>query len=63
MLASVVTHGGITKTAQAAMGELTLALDLFDRTSKQGGRATKFLVSPLLALFSLTVNMNEYSYK
>ncbi|KAK7680387.1 hypothetical protein QCA50_016627 [Cerrena zonata] len=43
MLASVVTHGGITKTAQAAMGELRLALDLFERTSKHGGRAVKFL--------------------
>lgn len=49
MLASVVTHGGITKTAQAAMGELRQALDLFDRTSKHGGRAVKFLVCHVMS--------------
>lgn len=45
MLASVVTHGGTTKTAQAALGELRLAYDLFEKAAKYGGRAVKFLVS------------------
>ncbi|OSX56730.1 hypothetical protein POSPLADRAFT_1083705, partial [Postia placenta MAD-698-R-SB12] len=43
MLASVVTHGGTTKTAQAALGELRLAYDLFEKAAKYGGRAVKFL--------------------
>ncbi|KAH9834766.1 fungal-specific transcription factor domain-containing protein [Rhodofomes roseus] len=43
MLASVVTHGGTTKTAQAALGELRLAYDLFENAAKYGGRAVKFL--------------------
>ncbi|KAH9914122.1 fungal-specific transcription factor domain-containing protein [Fomitopsis serialis] len=43
MLASVVTHGGTTKTAQAALGELRLAYDLFESAAKHGGRAVKFL--------------------
>ncbi|CAL1710217.1 unnamed protein product [Somion occarium] len=43
MLASIVTHGGITKTAQAAMGELRMSLDLFQNASKYGGRAVKFV--------------------
>ncbi|OBZ76843.1 putative transcriptional regulatory protein C1F7.11c [Grifola frondosa] len=43
MLASVVTHGGTTKTAQAALGELRLACDLFERAATHGGRAVKFL--------------------
>ncbi|KAH9944904.1 fungal-specific transcription factor domain-containing protein [Amylocystis lapponica] len=43
MLASVVTHGGTTKTAQAALGELRLAYDLFENAAKHGGRAVKFL--------------------
>ncbi|KZT04988.1 uncharacterized protein LAESUDRAFT_727563 [Laetiporus sulphureus 93-53] len=43
MLASVVTHGGTTKTAQAALGELRLAYDLFDKAAKHGGRSVKFL--------------------
>ena len=44
MLASVVTHGGTTKTAQAALGELRFAHDLFQQAAKYGGRAVKFLV-------------------
>lgn len=44
MLASVVTHGGTTKTAQAALGELRLAYELFENAAKHGGRAVKFLV-------------------
>ncbi|TFY69763.1 hypothetical protein EVJ58_g254 [Rhodofomes roseus] len=40
---SVVTHGGTTKTAQAALGELRLAYDLFENAAKYGGRAVKFL--------------------
>ncbi|KAI0074277.1 hypothetical protein K474DRAFT_1601776 [Panus rudis PR-1116 ss-1] len=43
LLGSVVTHGGGTKTAQAALGELRLALELFDRAARYGGRAVKFL--------------------
>ncbi|KAL6304699.1 hypothetical protein BKA93DRAFT_258954 [Sparassis latifolia] len=37
-LASVVTHGGLTKTAQAALGELRLAYDLFEKAALHGGR-------------------------
>ena len=48
MLASVVTHGGTTKTAQAALGELRLAYELFEKAEKHGGRAVKFLVRVLL---------------
>ena len=44
MLASVVTHGGTTKTAQAALGELRLAYELFESAAQHGGRAVKFLV-------------------
>ena len=44
MLGSVVTHGGVTKTAQAALGEVRLAYDLFEKAAKYGGRAVKFLV-------------------
>ncbi|KAI0943568.1 hypothetical protein AcW1_002704 [Taiwanofungus camphoratus] len=43
MLASVVTHGRTTKTAQAALGELRLACDLFEKAAEHGGRAVKFL--------------------
>ncbi|KAI0340282.1 hypothetical protein BDW22DRAFT_1360218 [Trametopsis cervina] len=43
MLGSVVTHGGSTKTAQAAFSELRLAYDLFDKAARYGGRAVKFL--------------------
>ncbi|PCH36758.1 hypothetical protein WOLCODRAFT_127620 [Wolfiporia cocos MD-104 SS10] len=43
MLASIVTHCGATKTAQAALGELRLAYDLFEKAAKHGGRAVKFL--------------------
>ncbi|KAI0088357.1 hypothetical protein BDY19DRAFT_891492 [Irpex rosettiformis] len=43
MLGSVVTHGGITKTAQAALGEVRLAYDLFEKAARYGGRAVKFL--------------------
>ncbi|KAI0696344.1 hypothetical protein BC835DRAFT_1272113 [Cytidiella melzeri] len=43
MLGSVVTHGGVTKTAQAALGEVRLAYDLFERAARYGGRAVKFL--------------------
>lgn len=46
MLAGVVTHGGATKTAQAAYGELRLAAELFEKAAPHGGRAVKFLVSP-----------------
>lgn len=45
MLASVVTHGGTTKTAHAALGELHLAAALFEQAASYGGRAVKFLVS------------------
>ena len=45
MLASVVTHGATTKMAQAALGELRLAVTLFEHAAKYGGRATKFLVN------------------
>jgi hypothetical protein len=45
MLASVVTHGGTTKTAQAALGELRSAVVLFEHAAVYGGRTTKFLVS------------------
>ncbi|KAH8080733.1 fungal-specific transcription factor domain-containing protein [Cristinia sonorae] len=43
MLASVVTHGATTKTSQAALGELRLAKDLFEKAAEYGGRAVKFL--------------------
>ncbi|GJE93089.1 fungal-specific transcription factor domain-containing protein [Phanerochaete sordida] len=43
MLASVVTHGGTTKTAHAALGELRLAVLLFEQAAPYGGRAVKFL--------------------
>ncbi|THH32859.1 hypothetical protein EUX98_g1327 [Antrodiella citrinella] len=43
MLGSVVTHGATTKTSQAALAELRLAVDLFERAAIQGGRAVKFL--------------------
>ncbi|KAI1786226.1 fungal-specific transcription factor domain-containing protein [Ganoderma leucocontextum] len=49
MLGSVVTRGCSTKTAQAAMGELRSACDLFEQAAKRGGRATKF-VPPLRKL-------------
>ncbi|KAK7689297.1 hypothetical protein QCA50_007088 [Cerrena zonata] len=39
MLALVSTYGGMT--TQAAMSELRIALDLFERPSKYGGRAVK----------------------
>lgn len=44
MLALVSTYGGMT--TQAAMSELRIALDLFERPSKYGGRAVKPLVGP-----------------
>ncbi len=44
MMGSVVTRGGTTKTAQAALGELRLACDLFERAAQHGGRALKFVV-------------------
>ncbi|KAL7284825.1 hypothetical protein ACG7TL_002135 [Trametes sanguinea] len=43
MLGSVVTRGGSSKTAQAALSELRMACDLFERAAKHGGRAGKFL--------------------
>ncbi|KAI0325812.1 hypothetical protein GY45DRAFT_1339856, partial [Cubamyces sp. BRFM 1775] len=43
MMASVVTRGGTSKTAQAALSELRMACDLFERAAKHGGRAGKFL--------------------
>ncbi|KAI0816939.1 fungal-specific transcription factor domain-containing protein [Trametes gibbosa] len=43
MMGSVVTRGGTSKTAQAALSELRLALDLFERAATHGGRARKFL--------------------
>ena len=45
MLGSVVTHGGTTKTAQAALTELRQAVLLFEHAAQHGGRAVKFLVS------------------
>ena len=45
MLGSVVTHGATTKTSQAALAELRLAKDLFEKAAGHGGRAVKFLVS------------------
>lgn len=50
MLASVVTHGGTTKTAQAALVELRLAANLFEQAARYGGRAVKFLVSYIVPL-------------
>ncbi|KAI0658141.1 fungal-specific transcription factor domain-containing protein [Cubamyces menziesii] len=43
MMGSVVTRGGTSKTAQAALSELRMACDLFERAAKHGGRACKFL--------------------
>ncbi|KAI0752488.1 fungal-specific transcription factor domain-containing protein [Daedaleopsis nitida] len=43
MMGSVVTRGGTTKTAQAALGELRVACDLFERAAEHGGRAVKFV--------------------
>ncbi|TFK52991.1 hypothetical protein OE88DRAFT_1656749 [Heliocybe sulcata] len=43
MLASVVTHGTKSKVAQAALMELRLARDLYERAAPYGGRAVKFL--------------------
>ncbi|KAI0708422.1 hypothetical protein C8Q76DRAFT_627233 [Earliella scabrosa] len=43
MMGSVVTRGGTTKTAQAALGELRGAYELFTAAAKHGGRARKFL--------------------
>ncbi|KAH9846704.1 hypothetical protein C2E23DRAFT_872217 [Lenzites betulinus] len=43
MMGSVVTRGGTSKTAQAALSELRLACDLFERAATHGGRARKFL--------------------
>ncbi|KAI8996651.1 fungal-specific transcription factor domain-containing protein [Trametes punicea] len=43
MMGSVVTRGGTSKTAQAALSELRVACDLFERAAKHGGRAGKFL--------------------
>ncbi|KAI0703865.1 hypothetical protein C8T65DRAFT_709179 [Cerioporus squamosus] len=44
MMGSVVTRGGTTKTAQAALGELRIACDLFERAAQHGGRALKFML-------------------
>lgn len=46
MLGSVVTHGATTKTSQAALAELRLAKELFEKAAEHGGRAVKFLVCP-----------------
>ncbi|OJT03642.1 hypothetical protein TRAPUB_5670 [Trametes pubescens] len=43
MLGSVVTRGGTSKTAQAALSELRIACDLFEHAATHGGRARKFL--------------------
>ena len=43
-MGSVVTRGGTTKTAQAALNELRLAVEVFEHAATQGGRATKFVV-------------------
>ncbi|RPD60567.1 hypothetical protein L226DRAFT_612121 [Lentinus tigrinus ALCF2SS1-7] len=43
MMGSVVARGGVTKNAQAALGELRLACDLFERAAQHGGRACKFV--------------------
>ncbi|KAH9934548.1 uncharacterized protein BXZ73DRAFT_45830, partial [Epithele typhae] len=43
MLASVITRGGTTKTAQAALGELRVACEMFESAATLGGTASKFL--------------------
>lgn len=43
MLSSVVTHATRSKVAQAALMELRLACDLYERAAPYGGRAVKFL--------------------
>ncbi|KAI0767708.1 hypothetical protein C8Q74DRAFT_1318239 [Fomes fomentarius] len=43
MMGSVVTRGGTTKTAQAALSELRLACEVFEHAATQGGRAAKFV--------------------
>ncbi|KAG6889396.1 hypothetical protein C0992_005480, partial [Termitomyces sp. T32_za158] len=43
MLASVVTHSSRSKVAPAALLELRIACDLFERASVYGGRSSKFL--------------------
>ncbi|KAI0672081.1 fungal-specific transcription factor domain-containing protein [Trametes maxima] len=43
MMGSVVTRGGTSKTAQAALGELRSACELFEHAAPHGGRAGKFL--------------------
>ena len=44
MLGSVVTHCTTSKTAQAALGELRMACDMFERAAGGGGPTAKFLV-------------------
>jgi hypothetical protein len=44
MLSSVVTHSPSCKVAPAALLELSMACDLFERAAAHGGRAKKFLV-------------------
>ena len=52
MMGSVVTRGGTTKTAQAALSELRIACDMFERAAQMGGRAAKFVVSvPIVPLY------------
>ena len=55
MLGSVVTHGGTTKTAQAALGEVRLAYALLEKEAKYGGRAVHFLVRLRQLIFSLPI--------
>ena len=56
MMASVVTRGGTSKTAQAALSELRMACDLFERAAKHGGRAGKFLVYSSYLLHALCLD-------
>lgn len=44
MLGSVVIRSSTTKIAQAAMGEFTAAVNLFQEAEQLGGRATQFAV-------------------
>jgi hypothetical protein len=44
MLSSVVTHSSSCKVAPAALLELRMACDLFEKAAAHGGRAKKFLV-------------------
>ncbi|OCH83843.1 hypothetical protein OBBRIDRAFT_892109 [Obba rivulosa] len=43
MLGAIATRCGVSKTGQAALAELRIALDLFEQAAPHGGRAVKFL--------------------